>query len=76
MSVSRIIGNQIFVNKCTQVILYLVLTRFDECGYVISPLTVKALSSSGYVRMTRVQEATLSPCLEGMRSIYVLSFHH
>ncbi|KAA0042781.1 putative DEAD-box ATP-dependent RNA helicase 48 [Cucumis melo var. makuwa] len=39
--------------------------RFDECGYVISPLTVKALSSSGYVRMTRVQEATLSPCLEG-----------
>lgn len=74
MSVSRIIGNQFFVNKCTQVILYFVLTRFDECG--ISPLTVKALSFSGYVRMTRVQEATLSLCLEGMRSIYVLSFHH
>lgn len=37
--------------------------RFDECG--ISPLTVKALSSAGYVRMTRVQEATLSLCLEG-----------
>ncbi|XP_023551234.1 probable DEAD-box ATP-dependent RNA helicase 48 isoform X1 [Cucurbita pepo subsp. pepo] len=37
--------------------------RFDECG--LSPLTVKALSSAGYVRMTRVQEATLSLCLEG-----------
>ncbi|KAM3687220.1 hypothetical protein ACB098_10G063700 [Castanea mollissima] len=37
--------------------------RFDECG--ISPLTVKALSAAGYVQMTRVQEATLSACLEG-----------
>ncbi|XP_062074257.1 probable DEAD-box ATP-dependent RNA helicase 48 [Humulus lupulus] len=37
--------------------------RFDE--YDISPLTVKALSSSGYVQMTRVQEATLSVFLEG-----------
>ncbi|KAL6174659.1 hypothetical protein ACLB2K_051305 [Fragaria x ananassa] len=37
--------------------------RFDECG--ISPFTVKALSSAGYVRMTRVQEAALSACLEG-----------
>ncbi|KAJ4834215.1 hypothetical protein Tsubulata_028869 [Turnera subulata] len=37
--------------------------RFDECG--ISPLTVKALTASGYVQMTRVQEATLSVCLEG-----------
>lgn len=36
--------------------------RFDECG--ISPLTIKALSSAGYIRMTRVQEATLSACLE------------
>ncbi|OMO58695.1 hypothetical protein COLO4_34425 [Corchorus olitorius] len=36
--------------------------RFDECG--ISPLTVKALSAAGYVQMTRVQEATLSVCLE------------
>ncbi|XP_024172533.1 probable DEAD-box ATP-dependent RNA helicase 48 isoform X1 [Rosa chinensis] len=37
--------------------------RFDECG--ISPFTVKALSSAGYVRMTRVQEAAISACLEG-----------
>nr|POF25355.1 putative dead-box atp-dependent rna helicase 48 [Quercus suber] len=37
--------------------------RFDECG--ISPLIVKALSAAGYVQMTRVQEATLSACLEG-----------
>jgi hypothetical protein len=29
-------------------------------------LTVKALSAAGYVQMTRVQEATLSVCLEGM----------
>lgn len=40
------------------------LSRFDECG--ISPLTVKALSAAGYVQMTRVQEATLSVCFEGM----------
>ncbi|XP_044487214.1 probable DEAD-box ATP-dependent RNA helicase 48 [Mangifera indica] len=37
--------------------------RFDECG--ISPLTVKALTAAGYVQMTRVQNATLSICLEG-----------
>ncbi|XP_007040170.2 PREDICTED: probable DEAD-box ATP-dependent RNA helicase 48 isoform X1 [Theobroma cacao] len=37
--------------------------RFDECG--ISPLTIKALSAAGYFKMTRVQEATLSVCLEG-----------
>ncbi|TQE10612.1 hypothetical protein C1H46_003725 [Malus baccata] len=37
--------------------------RFDECG--ISPLTVKALTSAGYVKMTRVQEVALSVCLEG-----------
>ncbi|KAI4326983.1 hypothetical protein L6164_019492 [Bauhinia variegata] len=37
--------------------------RFDECG--ISPLTVKALSSAGYIHMTRVQEASLPLCLEG-----------
>ncbi|KAL9350006.1 hypothetical protein Peur_057261 [Populus x canadensis] len=37
--------------------------RFDECG--LSPLTVKALIAAGYVQMTRVQEATLSVCLEG-----------
>ncbi|KAK8500563.1 hypothetical protein V6N13_073530 [Hibiscus sabdariffa] len=36
--------------------------RFEECG--ISPLTVKALSAAGYFQMTRVQEATLSVCLE------------
>ncbi|XAR55048.1 RNA helicase [Bertholletia excelsa] len=37
--------------------------RFDECN--VSPLTVKALTQAGYVQMTRVQEATLSVCLEG-----------
>eukprot|EP00268_Persea_americana_P069645 TRINITY_DN9935_c0_g1_i1.p1 TRINITY_DN9935_c0_g1~~TRINITY_DN9935_c0_g1_i1.p1 ORF type:complete len:832 (-),score=175.88 TRINITY_DN9935_c0_g1_i1:466-2961(-) len=37
--------------------------RFDECN--ISPLTIKALSSAGYVQMTAVQEATLPVCLEG-----------
>ncbi|GKU95296.1 hypothetical protein SLEP1_g8673 [Rubroshorea leprosula] len=36
--------------------------RFDESG--ISSLTVKALSAAGYFQMTRVQEATLSVCLE------------
>uniref|UniRef100_A0A2P2K5I7 Putative DEAD-box ATP-dependent RNA helicase 48 isoform X1 n=1 Tax=Rhizophora mucronata TaxID=61149 RepID=A0A2P2K5I7_RHIMU len=41
--------------------------RFDECG--ISPMTVKALSAAGYVQMTRVQEATLSICLEGKDAI-------
>ena len=42
--------------------------RFDECG--ISPLTVKALSSAGYVQMTRIQEASLPICLEGMLSFF------
>ncbi|CAN4095248.1 unnamed protein product [Withania somnifera] len=37
--------------------------RFDE--YDVSPLTVKALTAAGYVQMTKVQEATLSSCLEG-----------
>ncbi|KAA8522380.1 hypothetical protein F0562_013259 [Nyssa sinensis] len=37
--------------------------RFDECD--VSSLTVKALTAAGYVQMTRVQEATLSVCLEG-----------
>ncbi|KAL3499370.1 hypothetical protein ACH5RR_038463 [Cinchona calisaya] len=37
--------------------------RFDECN--ISPLTIKALNAAGYVQMTRVQEATLSTCLQG-----------
>ncbi|XP_045823238.1 probable DEAD-box ATP-dependent RNA helicase 48 [Trifolium pratense] len=37
-------------------------TRFDECA--ISPLTIKALSSSGYIHMTRVQETSLPVCLE------------
>ena len=44
------------------------LCRFDECG--ISPLTVKALSSAGYVQMTRIQEASLPICLEGMLSFF------
>ncbi|CAJ1937475.1 unnamed protein product [Sphenostylis stenocarpa] len=42
-------------------------TRFDECG--ISPNTVKALSSAGYVHLTRVQEASLSICLEGLDAL-------
>ncbi|KAK7318272.1 hypothetical protein RJT34_02971 [Clitoria ternatea] len=42
-------------------------TRFDECG--ISPLTVKALSSAGYIHMTRVQEASFPICLEGMDAL-------
>ncbi|XP_076937927.1 putative DEAD-box ATP-dependent RNA helicase 48 [Bidens hawaiensis] len=37
--------------------------RFDECN--ISPLTVQALTSAGYVQMTKVQEATISAYLEG-----------
>ncbi|XP_010430425.1 PREDICTED: probable DEAD-box ATP-dependent RNA helicase 48 [Camelina sativa] len=37
--------------------------RFDESS--ISPLTLKALSASGIVNMTRVQYATLSECLDG-----------
>uniref|UniRef100_A0A6N2K718 ATP-dependent RNA helicase n=1 Tax=Salix viminalis TaxID=40686 RepID=A0A6N2K718_SALVM len=41
--------------------------RFDECG--LSPLTVKAFIAAGYVQMTRVQEATLSVCLEGKDAI-------
>ncbi|XP_050899347.1 probable DEAD-box ATP-dependent RNA helicase 48 [Lathyrus oleraceus] len=39
-------------------------TRFEECA--ISPLTIKALSSSGYIHMTRVQETSLPICLEGV----------
>lgn len=38
--------------------------RFDE--FDISPLTIKALKSAGYVRMTRVQEAALSVVLDGI----------
>lgn len=41
--------------------------RFNECG--ISPLTIKALTAAGYVQMTRVQEATLSVCLEGKDAV-------
>ncbi|GAB4856888.1 hypothetical protein Ancab_014806 [Ancistrocladus abbreviatus] len=37
--------------------------RFEELD--ISPLTVKSLTSSGYITMTRVQEAALLVCLEG-----------
>ncbi|XP_060173112.1 probable DEAD-box ATP-dependent RNA helicase 48 isoform X2 [Lycium barbarum] len=37
--------------------------RFDE--YDVSALTVKALTEAGYVQMTKVQEATLTACLEG-----------
>ncbi|KAK9076703.1 hypothetical protein SSX86_005037 [Deinandra increscens subsp. villosa] len=37
--------------------------RFDECN--ISPLTTKALTLAGYVQMTKVQDATISACLEG-----------
>ncbi|KAL2902447.1 putative DEAD-box ATP-dependent RNA helicase 33 [Bienertia sinuspersici] len=37
--------------------------RFEDCG--VSPLTVKALTDAGYAMMTKVQEDTLSVCLEG-----------
>ncbi|KAL0393514.1 UNVERIFIED_CONTAM: putative DEAD-box ATP-dependent RNA helicase 48 [Sesamum latifolium] len=37
--------------------------RFDECD--VSLLTIRALTEAGYEQMTRVQEATLSACLEG-----------
>lgn len=37
--------------------------RFDE--YNVSPLTVKSLTLAGYVQMTKVQDATISACLEG-----------
>ncbi|CAN1796557.1 Probable DEAD-box ATP-dependent RNA helicase 48 [Linum perenne] len=42
---------------------YLGEKRFDESG--ISPLTIKAMEAAGYLQMTRVQEATLSSCLDG-----------
>ncbi|KAL6556372.1 hypothetical protein OROGR_005660 [Orobanche gracilis] len=38
--------------------------RFDECG--VSSLTVRALADTGYVQMTKVQEATFSAYLEGL----------
>nr|XP_043607245.1 probable DEAD-box ATP-dependent RNA helicase 48 [Erigeron canadensis] len=37
--------------------------RFDECN--VSTLTIKALKLAGYVQMTKVQDATISTCLEG-----------
>ncbi|MQM05202.1 hypothetical protein Taro_038021 [Colocasia esculenta] len=37
--------------------------RFEE--YNISPLTLKALTSAGYLQVTMVQEATLQACLDG-----------
>lgn len=46
--------------------------RFDDSG--ISPLTVKALSEAGYFQMTRVQEATLSVCLEGLCYCFFVIF--
>ena len=52
-------------------VLYVFFCRFDECG--LSPLTVKALIAAGYVQMTRVQEATLSVCLEGMQIVFYVS---
>ncbi|KAL7585032.1 hypothetical protein Lser_V15G43747 [Lactuca serriola] len=39
------------------------LKRFDECN--VSPLTIKALTLAGYVKMTKVQDAAISACLEG-----------
>ncbi|XP_019083669.1 PREDICTED: probable DEAD-box ATP-dependent RNA helicase 48 isoform X1 [Camelina sativa] len=43
--------------------------RFDESS--ISPLTLKALSASGIVNMTRVQYATLSECLDAGKDALV-----
>lgn len=48
--------------------------RFDECD--VSPFTVKALTAAGYVQMTKVQEATLSACLEGMLIPFFCMFHY
>ena len=48
--------------------------RFDE--YDVSPLTVKALTAAGYVQMTKVQEATLSTCLEGMLLLILKYFRY
>lgn len=48
-------------------------SRFDECN--VSPLTIKALSLAGYVQMTKVQEATISACLEGMNRICDFFFY-
>lgn len=55
----------VLVNLCS-FFFFFWFYRFDECG--ISPWTVKALSAAGYFQMTRVQEATLSVCLEGVLS--------
>ncbi|KAL4570803.1 hypothetical protein LXL04_026466 [Taraxacum kok-saghyz] len=41
--------------------------RFDE--YNASPLTIKALNLAGYVQMTKVQDATISACLEGQDAL-------
>lgn len=68
--------------SCLQSVIWMFcFHRFDECA--ISPLTIKALSTSGYTHMTRVQETSLPICLEGMFpiscnpiSIYRLSSHH
>ncbi|KAK6137435.1 hypothetical protein DH2020_028792 [Rehmannia glutinosa] len=43
--------------------------RFDECD--VSSLTVQALAEAGYVQMTRVQEATLSACLDAGKDALV-----
>ncbi|CAN0873579.1 Probable DEAD-box ATP-dependent RNA helicase 48 [Linum grandiflorum] len=37
--------------------------RFDESG--LSSLTIRAMEAIGHLRMTKVQEATLSACLDG-----------
>lgn len=49
-------------------------SRFDECD--VSALTVKALSEAGYVQMTRVQEATLSVCLDGTFPLSLVQLNH
>lgn len=50
-------------------LFFLFFARFDE--YDVSPLTVKALNAAGYIQMTKVQEATLSVCLQGKLSFLI-----
>ncbi|KAL1824284.1 hypothetical protein ACET3Z_011062 [Daucus carota] len=44
--------------------------RFDE--FDASPLTAEAITSAGYIQMTKVQEATLAACLKGELNSHLL----
>lgn len=64
-------GSTVGFIVCPLLIFVFPFSRFDECD--ISPWSIKALSSAGYVRMTKVQEATLS--LDGS-SYLILYINH